>query len=35
VLDKRSGVAPETSAAVIKEMKAAGVEFVPSVKKLK
>ena len=35
VEDLIRGVAPETSAAVIEEMKAAGVEFVPSVKKLK
>ena len=35
VEDLIRGVAAETSAAVIEEMKAAGVEFVPSVKKLK
>ena len=35
VEDLIRGVAPETSAAVIEEMKAAGVEFVSSVKKLK
>jgi len=34
VEDLIRGVAPETSAAVIEEMKAAGAEFVPSVKKL-
>ena len=34
VEDLIRGVAPETSAAVIEEMNAAGAEFVPSVKKL-